>query len=365
MTKRKGMAASISVFLVLAAIIGTGFVMNGDDVFSSWGDNPEPENDRNPDQENQSSEPVSEDFVKVNWDSNACSTCYKLPMNVLAPVSSDLQAIIYKDGAHEDGEFGNYVGFNATKSVKGMTQGVNYFEQIGTGVTQLQFPRTSSLTGGSSYDIAIVDTAGTKEYHPLFTEFSTPNKVLYGNYKDKSPMTIIDQSQFTRTAAYDTDSAEVAKVNGDDPSVSEMDGDTDLGTSIWDSGSDNTVVVERTLSYTHGADLLGEVSVSNINSSVNEATLTVTASNHDTALYDQKVADNGAKVQGLNTEIPDLADDESMEKNPDTARGTVTARLELEFDGSTQSADAGLITFDVLDVFGSSIGTSGSTALTS
>jgi len=359
MDARKGLSGTVTLVVVVAAIFGAvAFVGMGTDAFSSFGNNDQNDTDG----QNNGDTPV--EFRTVNWDSNDCSTCYKVDLEARAPVASDFEADIFNKEPKEGGDYANFVDYNRSEATSGMTQGVDYYHADGTSTDTLTWSRTMDISSGT-YKVAIDDDAGTEEYHTLFTEVTVPETVTFGTYDNNNPITAVSQSDFMRRADYNSDSAEITMINGEAAQFSDLDGDTNLSSSAWSSNDDETVTVERTYDYKHGVDLLGEVSISNVASSVNEADLKLVAQTPDgeTTVYDKTVAENGAKVSGLETTIPDLSDTQDMETNPDVVNG-LTVTLDVEFDGTSASADSTAITFDVDDIYGNSVGTAGSTSLT-
>ena len=356
MDARKGLSGTVTLVVVVATIFGSiAFVGMGDDIYSSFTGNQDTDNN----QGTNGDEPV--EFRTVNWDSNDCSDCYKVDLQATAPVASDFEADIFNDEPKDDGEFGNYVDYNRSDATSGMTQGVDYFHTDGTSTDTLTWSRSLDISSGT-YQIAIDDDASSEEYHTLFTEVTVPETVKFTNYNNNNPITAVNQGDFMRRASYSTDSAEISTINGDAAEFSDLDGDTNLSSSAWDSGNDDeTVTVERSLEYESGVDLLGEVSISSVASSVNEADLTITGETPDgeTTVYDRTVAENGAKVSNLET---DIADSEDMDVNPDVV-SDLTVTLDVEFDGTSASADSTAITVDVQDIYGNSVGTAGSTSL--
>ena len=356
MDAHKGMAGTTAVAAMLVIGLGIGFVATGGNPMSAFnGDNPDPN------QDNQDDGDIPVEFRTVQWDSNDCGECYRVDLEARAPVASDFEADIFGAEPKEDGEFGNYVDYNRSDATSGMTQGVDFFHASGTGTHTLNWPKSMDISSGT-YKVAIDDIAGSEEYHTLFTEVEVPETVKFTNYDNNNPVTAVSQSDFMRRATYNTDSAEIATINGDAAEFSDLDGDTDLSDSAWSSSSDDeTVTVERSIDYSNGVDLLGEVSVSNVDASVNEADLKLTAQTPEgeTVVYDRTVAENGEKVSGLET---DIADSEDMDVNPDVV-SDLTATLDVEFDGTSASAGNTSVTFDVQDIYGNSVGTAGSTSL--
>jgi len=355
MDKRKGMNSWVGAGVGLLAALIVAFVVTGGSFSSFDGSNPDP---------NATNGDTPVEFKTVQWDSNDCSTCYKVDLEARAPVASDFEADIFNKEPKDDGEYANYVDYNRSEATSGMTQGVDYYHSDGTSTDTLTWSRTMDIQSGT-YKVAIDDDASSEEYHTLFTEVKVPDTVTFGTYDNNNPITAVQQSDFMRRAAYNTDSAEITMINGEAAQFSDLDGDTNLSDSAWSSNDDETVTLERTYDYKHGVDLLGEVSVSSVASSVNEADLKLVAQTPDgeKTVYDKTVAENGAKVSGLETTIPDLGDDEDMDLNPEEVSG-LTWTLDVEFDGTSASADSTAITVDVDDIYGNSVGTAGSTSLT-
>jgi len=357
MDASKGLSGVVTLVVVAAAISGSlAFVAMGSDAFSNFNGNQDTENN---DQGSNGDTPV--EFRTVQWDSNDCGECYRVDLEAKAPVASDFEADIFAESPDDDGEFGNYVEYNRSDATSGMTQGVDYFHTDGTSTDTLTWSRSMDISSGT-YKVAIDDDASSEEYHTLFTEVTIPDTVKFTNYDNNNPITGVSQGDFKRRASYDTDSAEITTINDDAAEFSDLDGDTNLSDSAWDSSNDDeTVTVERSIDYQNGVDLLGEISVSNVDGSVNEADLEITAQTPEgeKVVYDKTVAEDGSKVSQLET---DIADSEDMEVNPDVV-SDLTATLDVEFDGTSATADNTAITVDVDDIYGNSVGTAGSTSL--
>lgn len=341
---------ALAGFVALVVII---FVAGGNGAFSSLtggGDDPAQTN-------GSSDEPV--EFTEKKWING-----YTVPLDVKAPVSSDLQADIFVAEPESDGDYGDYVDYNRTDATSGMTQGVDYFHQDGAGIQTLTFDPETSIDPGT-YKIAIDDNASTEEYHTLFKDITVPSLVEFNKYDNDVAERIIKESDFDRRPGYDSDTYSLYKGSGTSNGVdfSDKDGAKDLATSAYGSGEE-TFTVQRQVEYTHGMDYLGEVNFITANSTANtDITLTIEATKKDGStetVFDEEIASDGSS-NDFDEVIPDVDDDEL---NPLKVKD-LEATMEVTFDGGSVSNGDVLANASIRNIYGNEIGTDKFISLTS
>lgn len=313
-------------------------------------------------EEGGSGDPV--EFRTVEWDSNDCSECYRVDLQTKAPVASSFKADIFNAQPDDDGDYGNPVDYDRSKATSGMTQGVDYFNAEGASTDTLTFPRSLEISSGT-YDIAIVDNSSNPEYHDLFTEVNVPDTVKFTNYDNNNPVTIVSRSEFDRRAAYKSDSYSLLDSDGNNVDFADKDGVKDLATSAY-STDDETFTVSRKLDYEHGKDYLGEVNLLSVNgTSKATAELKVTGmveqsggSLKEEVIVDQTLAQNGAK-EDFDTMLT-----ENIEKHPEIVGDTLTADLEVNFDGTAVSDGWTIVNATIKDSYGNNVGSSPYISLT-
>ena len=313
---------------------------------------------------------TSTEFRMVQWTDE-----YTVPLEMKAPVAANLQADIFVDTPDTDGDYGDYVDYNRTKATSGMTQGVDFFHQDGANVQSLTFDPGTSIQPGT-YDVAVEDNAssGSKTYHDLFTEATVPETVEFNRYDDGKATTIVEQGDFDRRAAYDSDSYTLysgTDTNSDVP-FSDLDGTTDMKPSAYGTDDDETFTVTRTLDYKHGVDYLGDVDVLTVNSTSNvDADMSVTAMvrNEDgeleeTEIFNQDVADGGEE-NNFEEQIQTIGGEDTSETDPAIVGDELNVQVTVEFDGGSAVDGDTQFNATINDIYGNTVGTSPYISLTS
>lgn len=287
---------------------------------------------------------------------------HELDLNVVAPVATNFSSTAFVAEPDEDGDFGNYVDYNASDAQSGLSAGVDYFKEEVTNSKTISYPANLRLPAGETLSFGIVDTTGT-EYHDTFVDGEVPTEVSQIDYeKSGSSVSIVGSDAFTRLADYSSDSASIESVNGETADFESYGTSaTDLADSAYDAETDQTVEVVRTIELNHGAMALGELNKTNVSSNVKSADVQVTYEDENgntVSLFDETVAD----ADGFTDFKEEFK--EEMETNPAFVNSDLTVTMDVEFDGSSVTSDEELLSIGVLDIYGNAVGTQDSVSLT-
>lgn len=338
---RKNNQMMIFVGVVSAVLLVLGFVTVGTmtdafifDAIDSGEENPTPEA---PDSSTE----------MLDWQD------HELALDVVAPVATNFTTSAFVAEPDEDGDYGNYVDYNQTEAQSGLSAGVDYYQESATDSKTVTYPANLDLPAGETLDLAVVDDTGA-EYHDTFTEMDVPSEVAKIDYENDNSLSVVSSSAFTRLPDYSDDSSEITQINGDSTDFSDFGtSSTDLADDAYDSETDQTVEVDRTIEMNHGAMALGEVNVDNVSSNVAEATIQVSYEDENgntVSLFDEQVADSDGQTDF------EEALTEDMETSPEFVNSDLTVTYEVEFDGSSVSSDEELLSAEILNIYGNSVG---------
>lgn len=302
---------------------------------------------------------------------------------VTLPVAAtNAKVLLVKDsvGIEEDTgnpvHFGDYVDFSLSDAKSGLTADVDYRE------ASLSSSKTASFSNlePGTYDIVLVDEAGTREYHYYFGEVTMPETIskwkaennnvveLTRNQDSPSREKIVN---FDRFPSYDTDSVSVFAPGGEIKQADDTAGTVDLKNPS-ENVTDRVRTIERAFTYNSGQDYLGKVVVNNLNTgdgiSIIECTVTVDGDEQ----FSKTLLDGSTDEFGSDNAFSEQLVSDPQE-NPVKAGSRVEVECTVTYDYNTlaESADDSQISdgeamfdFKLEDIYGNVAGADGASSVT-
>lgn len=285
---------------------------------------------------------------------------HEVPLKVSSPLASDFEATAFVEQPDESGDYGNYDKYNSTDATSGMTSKIGFYQVTASASDVITFPADLGLPGGENLTLAVTDTATDMEFHPTFTTLDVPSSISEIDYDNGNAQTVVDAAEFRRMADYESDSAEVSTVNDESLGFGDYESSsTDIAADTYDAETGQTLEAERTIELQHGTMALGEVDLDSVSSNVTTVDMTISYTNDEgntEEIYSETVAEDG-ELADVDTEIPELGEDEELGANPEWVGKDLTVTYDIEFDGSAVSNDEELFSAGVKDIYGNTVGT--------
>jgi hypothetical protein len=272
-----------------------------------------------------------------------------------------VEAVAFHKSSFEDGEtpenWNNYADFNISEATSDLYQGEDYLTVSGENTSTLTY---EDLPSGQYY-IAVVDKSDPANYHAYFADTEMPEQITQEKYDRDEPVDLVDRDAFVRTASYGSDDAQAFDAEGSAVSLS-----ASLDTPS-ENVSDRERTVQRTIQVDRGMAYLGELDVTSLtekSDAVSAVEVTVDANGFsNTYELTGEVGDSTTFNEQFR---------EDMKTNPVTVGDQVTVTADITYNAaasgvtadSTQiGADETIMQFEVLDIYGSSVGSSGVTTI--
>lgn len=265
-----------------------------------------------------------------------------------------VEAVAFHQSSFEDGQtpenWGNYADFNISEATSDLYEVEDYLTVSGENTSTLTF---SDLPSGDYY-VAVVDKSDPANYHTYFADTEMPDQIKESKYDRSEPVDLVNRGDFVRTAVYGSDDAQAFDAEGSAVSLS-----ASLDTPS-ENVSDRERTVQRTIQVDGGMAYLGELDVSSLtdkSDAVSNLEVTVEA--------------NGfSNTYSLTDEIGDSSTfnkqfREDMKTNPVTVGDQISVTADITYnaaasgetaDSSHIGADETIMQFELLDIYGGSVG---------
>ncbi|QLG61979.1 hypothetical protein [Halorarum salinum] len=265
--------------------------------------------------------------------------------------------------------YGDYVDFSASDAISGLTEGVEYHK------VSLSSSKTATFADlePGTYDLIVVDKAGTREYHYHFGQVTMPERISEFKAENNNVVELTRNTDgdkvvfFDRWASYKDDSSAVYQP-GQTKAVA-LDANIDDPSS---NVTDRQRTIERSVTHTSGVSYLGKFVVKNFNPDDGVSKLAVSVSCEGSELYSKTLLDGATDEIGSDNAFSESLVSEAQH-NPKECNGEVLTSVDVTYDASTLSGSADddeigtgekIADFEVQDIYGNSLGSDGLVSIT-
>lgn len=276
--------------------------------------------------------------------------------------SGDIYLFTEKPAGDAPIHYSDYVDFSANDAITGLTEGVDYHK------VSLSSADTATFTNldAGNYHAVSVDKSSPREYHYEFFTVEMPEQVEKFRVEQNQPVNLARKGDFTRMASYKSD--DTVAYNADRSKTVSLSADLDNPSS---NITDRQRSVERTITLSSGLAYNGKLVADNFNANDGVSELTVTVQCDGDQVFQKTLKDGSTDEFGSdNAYSKQLVD--NPQENPLKCSGDAVLTADIVYDANTLSGSADdteigtgekIVDLKLVDVYGSTLGSAGTTSV--